>query len=188
MKELLDEALSAQGGMRWAEKYLCTLIIEHPYCVRQRPTAKQDKSPNPTSGTVDLLSGDIPRCLTLTNDTAAALRVKLARIYSRLHQWSDQGTQFKHPLGLFNQPELGESIVSALRASQAITQLRDDDDEELSALTQWATLSWRVGYECASLLAELQITEAWMEAWSLASNLVDYRMALRRAVQRGLLA
>ena len=62
--------------MRWAEKYVCGLIIEHPYCVQSRPSAKQEKTAEPKASTVDLLAADVPKCLTLTNETAASLRVK----------------------------------------------------------------------------------------------------------------
>jgi len=186
MKELVDEAFSAQGGMRWVEKYLCHLAIEHPYCVRQRPSAKQEQGAAQPRPTVDLMACDMPRCLALTNETAASLRFKLGRIYSRLHQWVDQGTQFEQPLGLFGNPDLGESLVNALRGSQVITQLRDDETEELAALSHWRTLAWQVGYESATILARLELTEVWMEAWSLTCSLIDYRLALRRSVERGM--
>jgi len=186
MKELLDEALNAAGGMRWAEKYVCSLLIEHPYCVRQRYTTPSEKAPVAKAVTIDLMAGDVAKCLTLTNETAASLRVKLGRIYSRLHQWLDQGTQMEQPLGRFNQPELGEALVSALRSSQAMTQLRGDENEEMAALSNWRTLAWQVGCESATILAKLELTEIWMEAWSLTSNLIDYRLALRRAVEKGM--
>jgi hypothetical protein len=185
MKELVDEALGAAGGMRWTEKYLCSLLVDHPYCVRRQPNPRQNKKPDAKAPSIDLMVGDMPRCLAATNETAAALRVKLACIYSRLHQWSDQGVPVESN-GLFNKPELGEALVCALRSCQLITVLSDNDQEELGALSQWRTMAWQVGYESATILAGLGITTTWMEAWSLTGSLIDYRMALRRAVQRGI--
>ena len=187
MDDLLNEAESAQGAMRWVENYVCRLIAKHPYSVRPAPGPRQKPSEAPKEGrTYDMLVGDIPRCVAGANETIGKLQIKLAVIYSRLHAMANLERQTPWTGMLANQ-ELGESIIRALRNSQLLTTITADDEEEISALAQWRTVAWQTLTENASDLATYGLTETIAEAWALSGALVEYRRSLSRAVQRGLL-
>lgn len=188
MDELLLEAESALGAMRWLETYLCRLIAGHPYSVRPVSGALPQKANNDQKAgrTYDLMVGDIPRCIAGANETISKLNVKLAVIYSRLHAMCHDGNQ-KRWTGMLANPELGETLIRALRNCQILTTITSDDREEITALVEWHRVAWQTLTENAGDLASYGLTEIVAEAWSLTGALIEYRGSLSRAIQRGLM-
>ncbi len=186
MTQLLDEAGSALGGMRWCENYVCRLLIEHPYAARIKASPQREEKAEAKGRTFDLMVSDIPRCLQEANATAANLRVKLGLIYSALHGISDRGQGI--PMGgVLSDPKLGEAIVDAIRNCQLCSEVSADDREALKPLALWRGLAWQGLIENSSELDQHHLKEAWVEAWSAAGTLIDYRLKLSQAVQRGLI-
>ncbi len=187
MAELLTEAENAPGAMRWVEGYICKLIAQNPYCVRPAPGPRPESNDARKGGrTFDLMAGDIPRCVSEANATISKLHVKLAVIYSRLHSLSnvERPTPWT---GMLANPELGESLIRALRSSQLLTVINSDDREQIVALAEWRAVAWKTLIENAPDLVTYGLTEALAEAWALSGAVIDYRASVSRAVERGLL-
>jgi hypothetical protein len=186
MGQLLDEAGSAMGGMRWCENYVCQLLIKHPYAARQAPSSQREEKADAKPRAFDLMVSDIPRCLQEANATAATLRVKLGVIYSALHAIVDRGQGI--PMGgVLSDPKMGEALVEAIRNCQLCTEVSADDRDVLKPLARWKAMAWQALAENSCDLDKHHLREVWVESWSATGALIDYRLKLSQAVQRGLL-
>jgi hypothetical protein len=185
LTEILDEAENAPGGFRWAEGYLCELLLQHPYALRRIKSRKQEESPAQLS--YDLYGRDWAQQARCLSETGAKLRTLLALIYSRLAvlgQSDDGAITYRN---LLQDAELGPTIVEAIRVC-SLNEITRDDREYLKPLSTWRQKAWQGLLEHGAALAACGIAEQWAESWSLATDLLDHRLRLSRAVQKGQLA
>jgi hypothetical protein len=187
LQDLVNEAQQAIGGVRWLENYLCRLLVENPYAHRPVRSKRTESKPEPKERSFDLLVSDIPGCVKETNATAAKLQVKLGIIYTRLHTIADR--EVPAPLGgVFDDPKFGEALVKAIRVCKVLSEVSGDDREEIKPLVLWRAMAWNALTESSSHLHTYQLSEVWVEAWTLAGALIDYRLKLSQAVKRGLIS
>lgn len=186
MDELLAEAEAALGGVRWIENYVCQLLVEHPYAIRPSPQREPEATPKPQARTYNLYAGDLSRYAREATETSIRLQIKLGVIYSKIHAIADRGQAL--PLGnLLQTPHLGEALIEAVRNCKVCAEVSTDDQEEIEPLARWRTLAWQAIGECSSDLDTYGLTELWVEAWSLAGTVLEYRLRLQQAAKGGLL-
>jgi len=187
LAELVDQAVKGTGGMRWVENYLFRLLVAHPYAVRRGPSPKEGVAADPKERSFDLLVSDVPGCLKAANETAARLQVKLGVLYSRLFALSDRGVGSPSG-GVLNNPEFGEALAEVIELCHLCSEVSGDDRDQLKPVARWRAMAWQGLTESSSELEKHNLTEIWVEAWSLAGTLIDLRLKLSQAVRRGLIA
>jgi len=186
MDELLAEAEAAMGGVRWIENYVCQLLVEHPYAIRPPQQRDPEVTSKPQARTYNLYAGDLSRYAREATETSIRLQIKLGVIYSKIHAIADRGQAL--PLGnLLQTPQLGEALIEAVRICKVCAEVSTDDREEIEPLARWRTIAWQAIGECSSELDTYGLTELWVEAWSLAGTVLEYRLHLQQAAKGGLL-
>jgi hypothetical protein len=186
MDELLAEADAALGGVRWIENYVCQLLVEHPYAIRPPPQRETEAPSKSQARTYNLFAGDLSRYAKEATETSSRLQIKLGVIYSKIQAIADRGQAL--PLGnLLQNPHLGEALIEAVRNCKVCAEVSTNDPEEIQPLAEWRTIAWRALAESSSELDTYGLTELWVEAWSLAGTVLEYRLHLLQAVKGGLL-
>ena len=181
MSELVDDATKGVGGMRWCENYLCGLLSTHPYAIRGR------SKPNKETGSkredqIYSITLDVQKCQQDEAETAIKLQTKLALVYSRLQCVSDAGQSLPQGCVLSN-PQFHTVLTDAITACRLTDQV--SADEANGPLAMWRDVAWQALGESSPFLAAHDLSETWTEAWSMAGALIDHRLRLLKAIQRG---
>jgi hypothetical protein len=194
MKEMVEEAQTSLGGMRWAENYLTRLLVQHPEAARRQKRDEESKVVERPpeyrrEKTYDFFAPDTTEHVRKLNEDVFGLNLLLIRITSaisiaesegRISQ--DQNDRLRRYL--HDDEPFVEIINRALRVTDMCSVVSPDPSHN-QPIHDW-TIRVLAGLQNFSPeLAKSGLLELWYQAWDLCNRVNQRRACLSNAVAAG---